>query len=399
MHSFKTPITPRTCDMTLTTRYLLRNLLSVTAFIAVTLTAVIWLTQSLKLLEIVANSDAPVWLFFKMVALTLPRFLEIILPLALVTSILFVYNKMIIDNELIIMRSCGCDQRTLARPALGLATAITLILLALSTTISPLSTTAMQNLRTEIQAEYSSFLLREGVFNTFGKSLTVYLRARDTNGDLLGLMIHDMRDKKNPPVTVTAKRGRIVMDGDTPNIIVFDGMRQQMDKQGGTVSRLYFSKYTIEIKGLEGDATQRWRKAEERTFLELLRPDKRIAREKRDYKAFLAEAHHRIITPLNTIGFALTALVAILTGPFSRRGQTRKVMTAAAIVIILQALNLALVSLARKQYGAVPLLYLATFTPVIAGFYFLSEKGERKLAAALRFWQSFRFSPGKEQTA
>jgi lipopolysaccharide export LptBFGC system permease protein LptF len=52
----------------------MKNLLSATLFIALTMTAVIWLTQSLKLLELVANSDAPPSLFIKLVAFSLPRF-------------------------------------------------------------------------------------------------------------------------------------------------------------------------------------------------------------------------------------------------------------------------------------------------------------------------------------
>ncbi len=43
----------------LVTRYLFKNLLTATLFVALTLTLVVWLTQSLKLLELVANSDAP----------------------------------------------------------------------------------------------------------------------------------------------------------------------------------------------------------------------------------------------------------------------------------------------------------------------------------------------------
>ncbi len=384
--------------MTLMTRYLLRNLLTVTSFIVVTLTAVIWLTQSLKLLEIVASSDAPAGIFIKLVALTLPKFLEIIFPLSLVTAILFVYNKMIMDNELIILRSCGCDQHHLARPAVILALAMTLLLLIFSTTVSPLSATAMQQLRASVKAEYSTFLLREGVFNTFGKSLTVYLRARDVNGDLLGLMIHDMRQKDDPPVTITAKRGRIVMQGDVPNIVVFDGLRQQMDKKNNAVSRLYFSQYAIEIKGLEGETTPRWREPKELTFFELLRPDPRVSRKTVNRNTFLAEAHHRIITPFNALGFSLIALVFILSGPFNRRGQARKVFAAAMVIILLQSLNLALVSLIRRHSELIPVLYLATAVPVITGFYLLGAAGERKMAAIVRFWNARSLPSRKEAT-
>ena len=91
----------------LVTRYLMKNLLSATLFVALTLTAVIWLTQSLKLPELVANSDAPPLLFIKLVTSSLPSFLETILPISLVTVLLFVYNKSIMDNELIVLRSCA----------------------------------------------------------------------------------------------------------------------------------------------------------------------------------------------------------------------------------------------------------------------------------------------------
>ena len=83
-------------------------------------------------------------------------------------------------------------------------------------------------------------MLREGVFNTFGDDLTVYIREKSVVGDMEGLMIHDRRDKDNPPVTITAKRGQLLMENDQPMIVVYDGMRQQIDKASGNLTKLYF---------------------------------------------------------------------------------------------------------------------------------------------------------------
>ena len=370
----------------LTTRYLFKNLFSVTVFTVISLTLVIWLTQSLKLLELIASSDAPPALFLKLVGLTLPRFLEVILPLALVAGILFTYNKMIMDNELVVMRACGFDQFALARPALVLCGAFMAIILAITCYISPLSHGEMKKLRRDIKAQYSAFLVREGVFNTFSDDLTVYVRERDAAGDLLGLMIHDRRDPGKPPVTVTAKRGRIFMNDDVPNILVYDGMRQQMDPQTGMASRLFFSRYTIEIKGLEGEAQERWREASERTLPELLRPDPEDRRDQRFKDAFKVEAHGRLLAPVNTLAFTLVALCCILLGPFNRRGQSRKIILAVVLVVALQAAEMALTNAAKKQTTLVPALYFLAFAPVFICTFLMHLRGEQWLMRFLRRW-------------
>ena len=371
----------------LITRHLFKNLFFATAFIAATLTAVIWLTQSLKLLELVATSDAPIGMFFQMVVLTLPKFLEIIIPLSLVTAVLFVYNKMTLDNELIVLRACGYDQFALARPALALACITSVFLVALTTYISPMGNMEMKQLRQTVKAQYSAFLLREGVFNTFGNDLTVYLRARDAAGDLLGLMIHDARDKSAPPVTITARRGRIVMENDVPNIVVFEGLRQQIDTKTDTMTRLYFARYTLEIKGLDGDVRERWREPNERTFIELFHPDLSDARDRENLQLFRVDAYLRLLSPLNALSFTLVALAGILLGPFNRRGQTRKILAAAIIICALQAASLSLGNLAKQHIRYLPVLYMTTLLPIAAGLFLLHIRGEIWLMSVLRRWR------------
>ncbi|MCE9507753.1 MAG: LptF/LptG family permease [Alphaproteobacteria bacterium] len=381
----------------LVTRYLFKNLFNTAVFIALSLTLVIWLTQSLNLLELVANSDAPPSLFLRLVVLTLPKFLEIILPLSLVIAVLFTYNRLIMDNELIVMRACGIDHYALARPAIILAVIISLTVTVLSAWVTPTCVGQVQALRQTVKTQYSAFLLREGVFNTFGDKFTVYLRAREADGSMLGLIIHDTRDKEKPPITIIAKKGQVVMDGDIPNIVVFEGMRQQLDPVSGTLSKLYFSRYTIEIKGLEGTAQERWRGAGERTLSELVNPDSANKRDRDNANLFLAEAFHRLVSPWNALSFTMTALAALLLGPFNRRGQNRRIAFSIFLVAVLQSLNLVFVNLAKKHLGAAPLVALNTLLPILLGFYFLHLAGEQRLMAFLQRWNAYasrRFEKG-----
>ena len=379
---------PQDLEPMLVTRYLMKNLLSAMVFVAVVLAMVVLLTQSLKILELVANADASPGMYLKLVSLTLPKFLETILPVSLVTAVLFTYNRFIMDNELIVLRSCGFDQHALARPAITLAAVTTLVMLLLTTWLTPICYGEMKSLRLTVMARYSALLLREGVFNTFGKDLTVYIRTRGQDGDLTGIVIHDTRDKKKPPVTTTAKRGKLVMSGDIPNIIVEDGMRQQLDTSSNTVSRLYFSSYKIEINSLDSGPRARARDYSERTLPELLRPDMNSKYDRDNREVFLAEAHADLSRPFTSVSYTMVALAIILIGPFNRRGQTRKVFLAALVVVLLLSAGLALGNLTRKHLEFAPLLYIVTFVPVFAGFYALNLTGEQQIMSLIRKIQS-----------
>jgi hypothetical protein len=102
-------------------RYIFKNLFLATVFIAVTLAAVIFLTQSLRFLELVINSGASGGAFWMLTMLALPRFFEIILPIALMAGIIFTYNRMTADSELVVMRGLGLSPLQQAKPALVLA--------------------------------------------------------------------------------------------------------------------------------------------------------------------------------------------------------------------------------------------------------------------------------------
>src|SRR3546814_9064565 len=63
--------------------------------------------------------------FQTFVGLLLPSFLGIVLPVACFVAVLFVYHKLSMDSEMVVMRAAGLSQLQLARPALMLALMVT----------------------------------------------------------------------------------------------------------------------------------------------------------------------------------------------------------------------------------------------------------------------------------
>lgn len=353
--------------------YLLKNLSGAVFFIFLTLIAVIFLTQSLRFLELVIESSASGLSFWILTMLAMPRFFEIIIPLALLIAILFVYTRMQADSEIIAMRSSGTSPISLSRAALSLSGALVIFLLFSTLWMAPYSLNKMQKMQDVIKAQFSNLLFREKVFNQAGGDLTFYVRERGENGELKGLMIHDTRSKEDPPTTIVAKSGNVTISEDGYQIIVYEGSRQQINSKNGALQRLDFDRYTIELPS-RNDVRNRWKEPDERTLFELLRPDMGNIRDREHVHKFMVEVHRRIIAPFLCFTYSLIALFALLKGQENRRGKSKRVGLAVLSCLIIQGLFLASYNMAGTSVAGLVLMYLLVFAPIALCLHLLMRR-------------------------
>ena len=102
-------------------RYIFRQLAF--ALIAVTggLTALVWLIQSLRFVELVVNHGLSLVVFVELTGLLIPSFIAVILPITTFVVVQFVYQRLAGDREITVMRAAGLSPFALSRPALALA--------------------------------------------------------------------------------------------------------------------------------------------------------------------------------------------------------------------------------------------------------------------------------------
>jgi lipopolysaccharide export system permease protein len=363
------------------TRYPLTIMATALLFVLASVTSAIWLTQALRFVDLIVNRGLPLSTFLHLAILLLPAFFSLVLPFAMVSAVLFAYNKMVMDSELVVMRAAGVPPLGLARPALLLAALVTAAGYGLSLWLAPLAHGSFKELQFQIRNEYTNVLLREGVFTTIADGLTVYVRARDSSGELLGLLVHDGRDPKNQ-MTLVAERGALVRAADGPRVVMVNGNRQERD-HNGRLSVLYFDRYVMELGLLKQTALFRWREPRERFIDELFFPsDSQIDRE--HYNKLIAEGHQRIVQPLFALTFTAIGLAALLTGPFSRRGQLGRVLAAVVAVIVVVAVNLGATHLAGRTLSAVPAMYASVLAPTLVAFYLLLRSPRRRAGRALQ---------------
>jgi len=349
-------------------------------FVTLALTFAIWLTQSLRLIDYIVNRGLPASSFLTFVALLLPSFLGIVLPIASFVAVLFVYHKMTMDSEMVVMRAAGLSQFQLARPAIILGILVTLAVYAISLYFLPLSFRHFKELQNSFRNDFSTVLLQEGVFTALNDDITVYVRERLGDGELRGILVHDNREAKKP-VTMMAQRGALVASTAGPRVVMENGNRQQVDSATGRFSILYFDRYTIELSEFGEAAQSRWREPKERFLPELLWPSAERL-DQRHRQELIAEGHHRLVGPLYTIVFALIAMAALLAGEFDRRGQARRVLAAIACVAALEGISLALHDLASRNAAAVPAMYATIVLATGLSLYVLLRRPNRRNALA-----------------
>jgi lipopolysaccharide export system permease protein len=352
-------------------RYVARQVLLTTVFVAVAMTALITLFGSLRLVDFVINRGLPVSVLFELAGLRIPGFLAIILPLATVTAVLVVYNRLINESELVVMRSTGMSQWGLARPALLVAFFAMLVSYLFSIYLTPLSFTTFMERQSSYRNAYGSILLQEGRFNTPIDGVTVYARSRESRGDMRGIFAHDARDPEQP-VTYMAERATATQTDTGMRVVMFKGSRQQVDKETGSLTLFYFDQYSLDLGLFGAEGSQRWSEPEERPFGDLFSPGK--TENDRFYRTDLvAEGHRRLTAPLFVIAFCMTALAALLSGEFNRRGQTLRILAAISVVVVLQLTGLSVFNLTRRSLTFAPLLYILPVAAILVSGLVLSQ--------------------------
>lgn len=355
------------------TRYVLRQTVMVMVFVTAAFSAAVWLIQSLRLIDLIVNRGLSAGLFIYMAILILPRFVDVVLPVAVFVAVLFTYNKLISESELVVMRAAGMSPGALARPALLVGMIGMAVLYSLSLYFLPTANRAFKDLQFEIRNRFASVLIQDGIFNTLSDRLTIYVNSRDPNGELHSLLIEDARDP-DKPVTIFAERGAFADTAEGPRILMANGNRLQRDRATGKLSVLTFEKYTLDLGSLRDAPGVRDRQPDERYLSELLFPTDQGGRRIRD-RSLLVEANLRLVDPLAALALALLPVACLLQGEFNRRGQARRVLLAILLALGFEMLDIGLKNLAARSNVAVPLLYLNVLLPIMATAWLMWREG------------------------
>jgi hypothetical protein len=117
--------------------YLFRQLLVPTLAAAVALGGVAVLSQSLSSLDLLVDQRQSIVVFGRVVLLSLPELLALVLPVAVFVAALMALNRLHIEQEIVICFAAGMSRWKVIAPAVKLATLAALLTLVVNLWVEP----------------------------------------------------------------------------------------------------------------------------------------------------------------------------------------------------------------------------------------------------------------------
>lgn len=333
-------------------RYIFRQTATALAMILITLTLIVWMTTAVRELSLVTSQGQSLLVFLTITWLAMPNLIAVVAPVALLIACLHTLNRLSGDSELIVLSASGSNIWRVAKPYLLLAFIVFVALCAVNAYILPQSMRVLRDYAIKVRTDLISQVLQPGRFSTPEKGLTLHIAERAANGDLLGLMIHDERDKSEI-MTYLAERSQIQkQDGDRAFIIMRNGHVQRQDGDGREVNIVSFDSYVFDLSQFGPKEGQRDFKPRERFLSELLYPDVEDKFYQRNAGRFAAELHDRLSSPLYPFLFVLIAVVHLGNPRTTRDSRVRDLFTAFASATVLRVAGLAATNMVAKNPAA-----------------------------------------------
>lgn len=363
-------------------RYIIYQIAGPLGFFTFSLTGVIWLTQSLRLLDVIITKGQSALTYIAFTGLVVPSVLSLTLPVAFFCAVLYALNRLSGDHELVVLSATGLSIWSIVRPLLMLAGLVVAAVYFINLWLMPAANTRLKDQVMEIRADLAASLLKEGAFSNPIRGLTVYIREREASGDMRGILVHDNRELNNP-ITYMAESGALVKSDTGPRLIMLNGNVQrraaQNSENGGGLSLLYFDRYVYDLSEFMPGQGQRWKEPEERYLKELFFPDATLG-DQTHLNEFRAEGHRRLSTPLYALPFSIIAIVVLISGQFSRRAQFWRPALALGVAVAIRLAGLGLENLVEKNPLITPGLYLWPLFVLGVCLFLLTDEGQRWLS-------------------
>ena len=335
--------------MKLIEKYFLKQLAANCFLLFLLILSIFSLSKSVQLIDLSINRGLPFIFFIKLIGLSLPAIVPIILPVIFCLSINFTYSRMRNDSELIIFESSGTSLFRLARPVIYFGIFLSILSFCFTWGVTPTSNKTFKLLLYSIKNDYSSSLLEEGSFNNIGSDYTIYVKKRDSSGNLNNIFIHDTRNKDKPS-TLIANKGTLLKSDSGTKILLEDGTQHFYSNLDKKLSVLYFEKYLLNIiEDSNKNFSFKWKTPSERNFNELKNPDLNNGDDRNNLQAFKSEIIQRVTLPINICAFGLLIVVLILSQKFYRIENLKTNIKVLSIILLQMAFFVLCSNLAYKN--------------------------------------------------
>ena len=343
-------------------RYMLGQLMLLFGFFALVLVAVYWINNAIQLFDELIADGHSAWVFLEFSALSLPKIIALILPMAGFVAAIYVTNRLSNDSELVVMQATGYSSLRMARPVIAFGIILVIMGAILSHVLVPLASERLKDRERAVSGSVSARLMRDGVFLHPTEGVTFYIRKISDAGELHDVFLADLR-QPDREVTYTSERAYLLRSEDGPRLVMLDGMAQTYDPTTRALSTTNFHELIRDVSGLVLETQAGRRKLSYVTTPEMLSDPVRVAAEsKRSTEHVTQEIRWRMAQALLCLVTVLIGQGAMLAAGFSRFGVGPHVVTAVVLLVIVKIIEGTIVDVVSR-----PGPWLLNYLPFAAG--------------------------------
>ena len=348
--------------------YILRATLGAFLIVLVSLTAVIWVTQALRDIDIMTSQGQTILVFVGITGLIIPLLVLVIAPIALLIAVAHVLNKLSNDSEIIVMNAAGMSPWVLFRAFVAAALVVSVLVGAISAYFAPKGLRMLRDWLTEVRANVVSSIVQPGRFTTIENGVTIHIRERRPNGQLAGIFLDDRRNP-NERITVLSEIGELLDNESGTYLVLQKGIVQRQETGQRDPAMVVFDRYAFDLSQFAGGAQSAKYSIRERYLWQLLFPDPKDQFYVEQPGQFRAELHDRLMAPLYPLAFVVIAYAYLGAPRTTRQSRTLSMLGAIGGVALLR-----LIGFASTVFGAVvpwmlALQYLTLAAAIGAGLY------------------------------
>jgi lipopolysaccharide export system permease protein len=344
-------------------RYIFRTTISAFLVILVSLTAVIWVTQALHDIDLMTTQGQSILIFVGITGMIVPLLILVIAPIALLIAVVHVLNKMSTDSEIIVMNASGMSPWILFRAFLAAAVVVSILVMAVSAYFAPKGLRMLSDWLTEVHADVVGNLVQPGRFTSVASGVTMRIRERRSNGQMVGIFLDDQRDPAQR-VTVIADVGEVLNSPSGTFLVLQHGMVQRFEAKERDPTMVVFDRYAFDLSSLIPGRQAITYSIRERYLWQLLFPDPNDKLYIDEPNQFRAELNDRMIAPIYPIAFAVIAFAYLGAPRTNRQSRTISMLGAVGGVALLR-----LAGFVSTVFGAaVPWMLALQYVALVLAF-------------------------------
>jgi lipopolysaccharide export system permease protein len=270
------------------------------------------------------------------------------------------------------MNSAGMPPWVLFRPFLAAAIVVSVLVAVISIYVSPWGLRELRRWATEVRADLVGHIVQPGHFTKIEDRLTLHIRERRPNGQLLGIFLDDQREAKER-VTIIAEQGDIVKNPRGIFLVLENGSVQRHETGQRDPALVLFNSYGFDLSSLASGPKNLRYSVRERYLWELYDPtrtDKQFADQPAQVRA---EFHDRITAPLYPLAFVVITFAYLGAPRTTRQSRTLSLVAAIGAVAALRGIGFLGMIAGVHTPAALLLPYLGLLTAFGLGYFAISR--------------------------